>query len=99
MTTTDRKLVLPEGPSVPGSVPERNWLAESDEVGKIESSLGSCGEAGFLGELIEGLVVVAGGGAQDAGRGRVGFVEWARRMSIRGVDVAEQHGVVQPGVG
>lgn len=25
MTPTDRELVLPEGPSVPGSVPGRNW--------------------------------------------------------------------------
>ena len=25
MTSTDRKFVLPEGPPVPGSVPERDW--------------------------------------------------------------------------
>src|SRR5215213_11173072 len=35
----------------------------------------SCGESGVLGELIEGVAVVAGGGAQRAGRGRVGIGE------------------------
>ena len=36
MTHTDRKFVLPEGPSVPGSVPERNWtLDENQFIGPI----------------------------------------------------------------
>lgn len=46
----------------------RDWLAEAGEVGKIESNLCSGGEAGLLGELIEGLAVVAGGGAQVVSR-------------------------------
>ena len=75
MTSTDREFVLPEGPPVPGSVPERDWLAEADEVGKIESSLGSGGESGLMGELVECSLVVAGGGAQVAGRGWIGIGE------------------------
>jgi hypothetical protein len=31
MTPTDREFVLPEGPSVPGSVPGRNWDAYIDD--------------------------------------------------------------------
>jgi hypothetical protein len=38
-------------------------LAEADEVGKIESRLGSGSESGLLSELIEGSAVVAGGDA------------------------------------
>jgi len=33
-----------------------------DEVDLIESSLGLYGESGLLGELVEGALVVAGGG-------------------------------------
>ena len=48
-----------------------------------------------MGELIDGLVVVAGGGAQGAGRGRVGVGELGQaRQQQPGVKVAEQHGVV-----
>ena len=50
-------------------------LAEADEVGKIESSLVLGSEAGLQRELIESSPVVAGGGAQDAGLGRVGIGE------------------------
>ena len=47
----------------------------ADEVGKIESSLVLGSEAGLQRELIESSPVVAGGGAQDAGLGRVGIGE------------------------
>ena len=57
---------------------------------------GSGREPGFLGELIESLAVVAGGGGQDAGFGRVGIGEMGQAGKQEpGVDVAEQHGVVQ----
>jgi hypothetical protein len=49
--------------------------ARADEVGLIESGLVSCGESGLLGELVEGVLVVAGGGAQGAGGGWVGIGE------------------------
>ena len=39
MTPTDREFVLPEGPSVPGSVPGRNWIYR--EVGKVLVRRGS----------------------------------------------------------
>ncbi|HET9253633.1 MAG TPA: hypothetical protein VFO16_00335, partial [Pseudonocardiaceae bacterium] len=59
----------------PSSTPERfgrqGTLLEAvaDEVGLIESSLGLCGESGFLGEVVEGVLVVARGGAQWGGQG------------------------------
>jgi hypothetical protein len=65
----------------------------------IESSLGLCGESGFLGELVEGVLVVAGGGAQSAGCGWVGVGELGKAgVEHSGVEVGEQHGVVQAGV-
>src|SRR4051812_43414529 len=36
-TPSDRKFLLPEGPSVPGSVPGRNWLGLSGKAVMIES--------------------------------------------------------------
>ena len=51
--------------------------ARSDEVGLIESGLVLCGESGLLGELVEGALVVACGGAQGAGRG------WVRIGELR----------------
>lgn len=59
----------------------------------------SYGETGLPGELIERAAVVAGGGVQDARRGWVGVGELSQSgWQQPGVDVAEQHGVVQPGV-
>ena len=49
--------------------------ARADEVGLIESSLVLCGESGLLGEVVEGVLVVACGGAQGAGCGWVGIGE------------------------
>jgi hypothetical protein len=60
--------------------------ARADEVGLIEPSLVSCGESGLLGELVEGVLVVACGGAQGAGCGRVGIGELS------------QAGLQEPGV-
>jgi hypothetical protein len=63
----------------------------------IEDS-GFCGESGVLGELIEGALVVVRGGAQSAGCGRVGVGELGQAgLQESGVQVGEQHGVVQSG--
>ena len=59
-----------------------------------------CGESGLLGELVESALVVACGGAQCAGRGWVRIGELCEaRLQQPGVDVGDQHGVVQSGVG
>jgi hypothetical protein len=66
----------------------------------IESGLALCGESGFLGELVEGALVVARGGVQGAGVGWVGIGEPRQaRLEQPGVNVGDQRGVVQSGVG
>jgi hypothetical protein len=56
------------------------WTSPPSLLGPTKSARSSqvgcsCGESGLLGELIEGSAVVAGGGAQSAGRWRVGIGE------------------------
>lgn len=59
----------------------------------------SCGESGLAGELVECALVVACGGAQGAGCGWVGIGELGQAgLKQSGVQVGDQHGVVQPGV-
>lgn len=71
----------------------------ADEVGMIESSLCSGGESGFLGELVEGVLVVAGGGAQPGRLRRVGIGECGEAgLEQSGMDVGEQHRLVDTGV-
>ena len=68
--------------------------------GVIESSSGSCGKSGLLGELIEGALVVAGGDTQCAWRGRRGVGELGQAwLEQAGLEVGDEHGVVQSGVG
>lgn len=72
----------------------------ADEVGLNESSLGLCGKSCLLGELVECALVAAGGGAQWGGLRRVGIGESGQPgLQQPGVDVGQQHRVVQPGVG
>lgn len=60
----------------------------------------SCGESGLLGEVVEGTLVVAGGGAQGCWPWWMGVGELGQAgLEHTGVDVGEQHGVVAPGVG
>lgn len=68
-----------------------------DEVGLIEPGFVSCGESGLLGELLEGGLVVAV--RRVLGWGGLGSVSFARLDWSSRVDVGDQHGVVQPGVG
>ena len=66
----------------------------------IESSLGSGGKSGVLGELVERSPVFVGGGTQRGGLGWVGVGEHGDPgLQQPGVDVGQQHRVVQPGVG
>jgi hypothetical protein len=65
MTPTDRKFLLPEGPSVPGSVPGRNWLLRLPPERRHGGELVPVVEAAAVVELAE-LEERARGFARDS---------------------------------
>ena len=85
MTPTDRKFLLPEGPSVPGSVPEREQLSRPVD----EDPLGGFGLGVFGGSFDELAGLEAGAGPDE--RNEVWTVDRAPAV-LGGLDELERHG-------